>query len=240
MKLLRQKAAQAELIVLQQRMRAEPEVAIIAFHLASEQPSATEAAQDCVVSAAAVPACAALAADNTDLAGWITVPDTQADCPVMYTPARPRRYYQRGFDGKYSKQGLPFIDETSAPDARNVLIYGHNMKSGAIFGELKRYLDGDFARSHDTFFFDTIHEVGVYRVVSVFRTTVEDGASFRFYDYADAEDDEAFSSYCQTVLALSEIDFGETLCAEDRLVTLATCSSHADDGRLLLVGKRVS
>ena len=91
-----------------------------------------------------------LAAQNPDLAGWITIPDTVIDYPVMYTPGQPQKYLHRDFEDNYSFQGLPFLDARCDLSATggNWIVYAHNMRSGQMFAQLIEYLQPDYLRDH--------------------------------------------------------------------------------------------
>lgn len=91
-----------------------------------------------------------LFAENSECIGWLCIPDTAIDYPVMYTPNAPQKYLRRNFYGEYSQSGVPFLDYRCNPDSGNLLIYGHNMKNGTMFSDLKKYLDADFLDSHQT------------------------------------------------------------------------------------------
>ncbi len=248
-KLIAERKAAAGIAALQERVRTAGQTEIVVIELAngesaadtadSPQPTPTSAPTLSPEDAETLAAYAQLQAENGEFAGWIRVPDTQADCPVMYSPDRPQYYYQRDFDGKSSKRGMIFIDESSAPDARNVLIYGHNMKSGSMFGELDKYLDESFALSHMEIRFDTVERLGTYRVISVYQTTVGADDSYPFYAYAGIRTDEELAAYGQEALERSLFDFGGTVSPDDRLLTLVTCNYYAKNGRLILVAKRV-
>lgn len=90
----------------------------------------------------------ALFAENSECIGWLCIPDTAIDYPVMHTPKNPQKYLRRNFYGEYSQSGVPFLDYRCSLDSGDLLIYGHNMKNGTMFSDLRKYLDADFLSSH--------------------------------------------------------------------------------------------
>ena len=90
----------------------------------------------------------ALIAVNGDCIGWLSIDGTSISYPVMYTPSEPQKYLRRNFYGKYSQSGVPFIDGRCSTNGGNLIIYGHNMKNGTMFSDLKKYLNTDFLNSH--------------------------------------------------------------------------------------------
>ena len=81
---------------------------------------------------------AALKARNAEFIGWISIDGTSLDYPVMYSPTREDFYLKHDFEGNYSDYGVPYLDENCKMDASgqsdNLVVYGHNMKTGTIFG----------------------------------------------------------------------------------------------------------
>ena len=77
-------------------------------------------------------------AANGDMAAWLQIPDTNIDYPVMWTPKDETYYLYRAFDGSKNKNGCLLLDDESCVDplTTNLIIHGHNMKSGAMFGNL--------------------------------------------------------------------------------------------------------
>lgn len=68
--------------------------------------------------------------ENPDFFGWLSIPDTLLDYPVMYTPCDPGYYLRRAFDGDESVSGVPFVGAGYQQNSRHIIIYGHNMKNG--------------------------------------------------------------------------------------------------------------
>lgn len=80
---------------------------------------------------------------NSECIGWIYIEGTNVNYPVMHTPDNPQKYLRKNFDGEYSQSGVPFLDARCSADGGTTIIYGHNMKNGTQFFDLKKYLDAD-------------------------------------------------------------------------------------------------
>ena len=81
---------------------------------------------------------------NADCIGWIFIDGTNINYPVMHTPDNPQKYLRLSFEKKYSQSGVPFLDGRCSLQDGNLIIYGHNMKNGTMFSDIKKYLDTDF------------------------------------------------------------------------------------------------
>lgn len=179
----------------------------------------------------------ALAEENPDFAGWLSIPDTPVDYPVMYTPQEPEYYLRRAFDGTSAVSGSLFIGSGCAPGGAHVIIYGHNMNDGSMFGSLAQYAEKDYAAAHPVIRFDTLDEAGEYRVLAVFYSHAypsgEEG--FRYYQYTDLSQPEAFAEYVQKAKEASIYDTGVEAYRGGRLLTLSTCSYHRENGTFVVV-----
>ena len=111
---------------------------------------------------------AAVKEENPDFYGWLSVPDTVIDYPVMHTPSVPERYLRRAFDGSYSTNGVPFLDGACYEDCGNLIIYGHHMEDGTMFADLLKYADQSFWQAHPVIRFDTTEEIAEYEVLAAF------------------------------------------------------------------------
>lgn len=200
-----------------------------------------------------------LYAQNNDLVGWIQVPDTKIDYPVMQTVDDPGFYLHRDFDQEYSESGTPFLDAASVVLPRtdsdgivsgvtwNWLIYGHHMKFGTMFHDLLKFEDREFWEKHRTFTFDVynpqtgVTENGEYEIFAVSRSEIktEDSDAFKYYQYAGYTDGETFNEYVPGVKSESSYDTGVTPQFGDQLVTLSTCAYHTEEGRFYIVGRRL-
>ena len=180
---------------------------------------------------------------NKKLIGWLKIDDTNIDYPVMQT-ANNEYYLDHNFNQEYDKNGSLFMDAACDVVHRNtnLIIYGHHMKSGKMFGNLNNYSSKDYCEKHSTIRFDTIYEKGLYQVMYVFRSRIynEDEVVFKYYQFFDAASEKEFNSQMQEMAALSLYDTGVTASYGDELLTLSTCDNSEQDGRFVVVAKRVA
>lgn len=178
---------------------------------------------------------------NKDMAGWISIAGTQLSYPVMFTPNEPEYYLRRGFDGQEALSGSLFIGEGCTPDGNHVIIYGHHMKDGSMFGTLPDYASADYWRQHPTIHFNTLVEPGEYEVLAAFYSRIyeqEEAGVFRYYQFTDLSDPEQFSAYIQQARASALYDTGVSAAYGDRILTLSTCSYHTEDGRFVVIARQ--
>ena len=148
---------------------------------------------------------------NSDCIGWIYIEDTKVNYPVMYTPQEAEKYLRKNFYGKYSTGGVPFIDIRCPLNSKNLIIYGHNMKNGTMFGGLKKFLDEDYRKAHKTIEFETAEGCWRYEVINVKVTDIND----EWYDYN-----------------ISNTTTG------DSYLTLSTCHGNDKNSRLIVIAKQ--
>lgn len=129
---------------------------------------------------------------NSECIGWIYIEGTNVNYPVMHTPDNPQKYLRKNFDGEYSQSGVPFLDARCSADGGTAIIYGHNMKNGTQFSDLKKYLDTDFRNTHLTIEFQTEAGIHYYTVVDVIRTDIYD----EIYNNISSEDNTLILSTC--------------------------------------------
>ena len=179
---------------------------------------------------------------NKRLIGWLTIEGTVIDYPVMQTTDN-EYYLDHNYNQEYDKNGSLFLDAECDVVHRNtnLIIYGHHMKSGKMFGNLNQYSSESYCKEHPIIQFDTIYEKGTYQVMYVFRSRIynEDEIVFKYYQFFDADSEREFDSNMREMAALSLYDTGVTASYGDELLTLSTCDSSETDGRFVVVAKRI-
>lgn len=183
-----------------------------------------------------------LVENNPDCFGYIEIPDTNVSYPVMFTPEDYDYYLWKNFSGEHETRGTPFMDAaTKLGKSQNYLIYGHNMTDNSAFGDIKGYLSKSFYADHKYIYFNTSVSEGVYEVMAVVKTkvfTVEDQC-FKYYKYGGVLTEEEFKTYVREVTKQSVYKTGVTAEWGDQLITLSTCNHYTENGRLIIVAKRI-
>ncbi len=168
---------------------------------------------------------------NNDLVGWIVVPNTSINHPVVQ--GKNNEYYLRkSFYGEYQKRGTIFMDyrDHAQPLCKNTILYGHNYLDSTMFADLEKYKDIEFYKTSPVIQFDTIYEKHKWKVVAVFLTNADDdddnGYTFN-YIYPFMTDDN-FEEFMDEVkmrsLYFTNVDVKKT----DKILTLSTCTRDMD------------
>lgn len=185
---------------------------------------------------------AALREQNSDFIGWISIEDTPLDFPVMYAPNNKDFYLRHDFNKEYSVYGVPYLDEKTTLGANdqseNLIIYGHNMKTGTIFGCLTGYKEADYYQEHPYIEFDTVYGDAKYEVFAAFAIDVVQDTSFVYNQYVDMDED-TYNTFVDEVLARSDVETGIRPTYGEQLLTLSTCEYSSDNGRFVVVARRV-
>ena len=172
--------------------------------------------------------------ENCDCVGWLSIPGTVLDYPVMYTPLDPQKYLRRNFYGEYSYSGVPFLDGECSLEDGNLIFYGHSMKNGTMFGCLLDYLDVDFWMDHPILEYEAQDGLDTYRIFAVVELSAEDA----WYTYLETGSEERFDRNVGRMLEKAKYDTGVVPAYGDRLLTLSTCYGSEDDGRLIVIAVR--
>lgn len=182
---------------------------------------------------------------NSDFAGWLTIPGTEIDYPVMQAvPESSDFYLTHNYDGQEDINGSIFLDSRNDYEQQddNLIIYGHNMKSGMMFGGLKNFLDENYSLEHKMVTFNTIYEKAQYEIIAVCLSKVsqEGEEGIRYYDFINAGNEENFNHYLDYIKEMNIMSGDINASYGDRLLTLSTCNNYTEDGRLFLVAKKCS
>lgn len=179
---------------------------------------------------------------NHDFIGWLNIPGTQLDCPVMQ--ADDNKYYMKhGFDRSKSELGLPFLDMRNKWEEAddNLIIYGHNLKNGNMFGSLRYYQEKDYYNEHPIIHFNTLYEKGKYEIIIVALSKVakRNEDTFRYYEFLNAENSQDFNHAMREMRKLECYSTGKDAEWGDKLLTLSTCNDFVKNGRLFIVARKI-
>ncbi|MCR4740002.1 MAG: class B sortase [Lachnospiraceae bacterium] len=194
--------------------------------------------------------------ENSDMVGWLKIDDTVIDYPVMQTMGNEEYYLDKGFNKKYSSAGCLILDtdtsagsgtkannyrDGSAPTT-NLIVHGHNMRNGSMFGSLDKWRSEDYEKQHNIIKFSTLYEDREYEIVSVFLSQVymkNQTNVFKYYNFFNATNEQEFNSFYSNIKKMALYDTGVTAEYGDEFITLSVCTYHVANGRLVVVGKRI-
>lgn len=177
---------------------------------------------------------------NSDFAGWIYIENTKINYPVMSSAEDSEYYLHRAFDKSESQSGTPFIDGGIDIEKDCIIVHGHNMKNGSMFGTLDYYGKKDFYEKNPVFSFDSLYEERSFEVVYAIKAKIlkPDEEGFRFYNYSgdltEAEFNELKAGFEREKL----YDTGIEISYGDSLVILSTCT-NTDEERFVVLARKI-
>lgn len=178
----------------------------------------------------------ALQEEYPDIKGWISIPGTCVDYPVLQSSADdPEHYLRRTYKGEWRTAGSIFFQWDCSPESRNLVAYGHNMNDGTMFAVLQKMADEAFRNEHSKILLQTEEELREYKIAAVLKTDIQ---KLPFHRTVFADDAD--------YLAFQKELFAQSLCkskiipgADCRLLTLVTCSYEWENARTVVVAVQV-
>ena len=165
-----------------------------------------------------------LLAQNADTIGYIYAEDL---CEYPIVQCSDNDYYLHTmFDGTYNPSGTLFVDcrIPEGLEAKNCIIYGHNMKDESMFGKLYKYADPEFYEAHRIYHVYTPEHHYVYKAIAAYTAAVD---GFTYY-YQFSNDDE-FLSFLNMTQQSSWFASDTDLSPESKIITLSTCTGDSSD-----------
>lgn len=178
---------------------------------------------------------------NNDMVGFIEIPGTSIRYPVLQSPYQANYYLHRNFYKESADCGSIYVREACDVNkpSDNVTLYGHRMINGSMFSDLHKYKNKWFWENNRYIHFDTLTEYHTYEIFAVFQTEANHVDSFNYHLFDDTNDDAVFDQFVNTCKLLSYYDTGITPVHGEKLITLSTCDRSIEDGRLVVVARRV-
>lgn len=169
---------------------------------------------------------------NEDVLGWISIPGTQLDYPILQ--GEDNQYYlNHTWQGKRNAAGSVFLESQMAPDFSgfNIIIYAHNMKNGSMFGSLRQYRTQSHWQEHPCIYIVNDSGIHRYEIFAAFEAEVV-GYTYRL-DVNTPEKKQAFLDY-SAQRSVIETEIVPTV--EDSVITLSTCTGNGYDHRWVVQG----
>lgn len=168
---------------------------------------------------------------NKDTIGWLKVNNTSIDYPVVKGNDNDF-YLNHNFNKESNLGGWLFADYRMKADGtdRNLVIHGHNMKDGSMFGTLKKVLNKDWYENNENLeiIYQTTEKEYKYKVFSIYQVPVES-----YYTKRNFASNQEYQEFLNTIKGRSKKDFGINLKVSDQIMTLSTCASN-DNYRVVL------
>ncbi|MDF2869469.1 MAG: hypothetical protein K0R05_1044 [Anaerocolumna sp.] len=184
-----------------------------------------------------------LLALNQDVKGWLTVSGTNIDNPVLQSGKEDPEYYlYRNINKDNDKAGSLFLNADSilTENAKNLVIYGHNMKStNNMFHQLLRYDNLSFYKENPYINFDSIYTKGQWKIIAVIKADADTDNNFFNFIKTSFTDDEDFLEYIYELRIRSIYNIPVDANEKDELLTLVTCSYEMDNYRTVVVARKL-
>lgn len=181
--------------------------------------------------------------ENNDIVGWLEIKDTNINYPVLQGSDNDY-YLTHNYKNEKVAGGSIFLDKDYSfiRPSDNLLIYGHRNKKGLMFEDLEKYADEDFYNNHKTIRFTSTINDSEYEVLAVFYSRVyykNETDVFRYYYFINANNEEEYNEYVNNCKEASIYDTGVIAEYGDQLLTLSTCDYTQDNGRFVVVARKV-
>ncbi|MCH5184045.1 MAG: class B sortase [Oscillospiraceae bacterium] len=176
-----------------------------------------------------------------DIYAWLDIPDAGISYPVVQSQTDDSFYLDHSIDGKKDENGTLFTEHAyngltfSDPVT---IIYGHNMRSGAMFGLLQeQFSQKDWFDAHEKIIVYQPERELHYQVFAA----VPYGTKHILYQYRCFRDPSALTEFLDVVYNIRK--FGKnyregcTVTQDDRVLILSTCLPRSADGRYLVLAK---
>lgn len=180
---------------------------------------------------------------NSDYKGWLTIYGTQISEPVVQGETN-ETYLRTNINGEHAEAGTLFLDETTdLTQDGNLIIYGHKMNDGTMFGTLDKFEDEEFFDNNGTVCWESEKGKEYYQIFALLvlpgYSTAPDFIDLQAWN--NVLDEEQTADMLNTIADRASIFRGESFNLEkDKYLFLVTCDYSISNGRLVLVGRRLS
>lgn len=167
---------------------------------------------------------------NADYIGFITIPDTDIYYPVV---RRDNSYYlYHDFMGEKNSHGTIFMDEGCEPEDTVVLLHGHHMKDGTMFGSLKNFKKKEFRKEHEILYLDWGEGDQPYEIfaAALIDLTREDYFTYEILPGTEEETERYLKELKKNSFYYRDLNKVE----QGQIVLLSTCEYGTKQQRLVI------
>lgn len=174
--------------------------------------------------------------ENNDFIAWIQIPNTKIDYPVLQTSND--FYLNHDFYKEKSPLGSIFMDSVNKKNDKNIVLYGHHMKSGKMFAFINEYSKKEIFNENKLIEFDTEEKLSDYEIIAAFR--VKENELNEISEILLMDNNENFDRLVQFVEKRNLVDGGDGFSYEDHYLTLMTCEYTNKNGRFFVIAKKIA
>ena len=172
---------------------------------------------------------------NKDCIGYLEVSGTSISYPIMQTRDNPDFNLKHDFNRNYSFYGTPYLSAyCDLKKSENLIIYGHNINGGKMFGALEQYREKKFFGRHKKIYFTT-DQKREYEVFAVMSVNIKE---FEYWKFVMARDEKDYNEFVEKVWEHSLWNIGKKPKYGKQMLMQSTCDNgKGDDWRIVVVGK---
>ena len=167
----------------------------------------------------------ALQEENPDVCGWITVPNTNIDYPILQSSHEDDNFYlDHDIDGTWNVNGSIYIQRLNNNQFldRNTVIYGHNMRNLSMFATLHKFRDADFFNENEYFTIYLPGHILTYQIFAAYR--YDNRHILNSFDFSNTQVYQEYLDYATNPNSMiRNVREGVSVTTDDRIVTLSTC-----------------
>ena len=175
---------------------------------------------------------------NPDTVGFLTIGET-VDLPVVQRENDNEYYLTHAYSGDEAREGALFLDGANRLSDENLIVYGHNMRNGTMFGELSSFGEWEFLLENAVVRFDTLYENALYVPFAMFEASMDENDGHYFDVRQIVFDETSFELFVLKLRGRSVFDVPVEVEYGDQLLTLVTCSYNDDDGRYIVALRKL-
>lgn len=170
-----------------------------------------------------------LEAVNPDIYAWIYIPNTNIDYPVLQRSGDNDYYLEHNLDGSRGKPGCIYTEDLNSKEFTdyNTVIYGHNMKSGAMFRTLHDFEDKSFFDNNQYVYIYTKGRTLVYKIFAAYTNDAK-----HILNSNDFTSEQGLSDYLEKVFKKAQAEGylrdDVAVTGENAILTLSTCTTSSD------------
>ena len=174
--------------------------------------------------------------ENPEIYAWLEVPDTNINYPILQHEGEDQSYYlTRDLNGEKNQAGSIYTEDYNNKDFQDyhTVLYGHNMKNGSMFHNVRYFADREFFEEHRELYVYMPEKILKYEIIACYE--YDDRHLLGMFDYDDME---AYGEYLEEIMnprsMYAMIREGWELDTDDKLLTLSTCIANKPNNRRLL------